>query len=98
MHYDLWFGSGEYERFGIAVRGRFDARGKGAEAIRILQQHLQQVADEYHTKVTHIVEPETPDAKKFFLKSRTIHHQYLEVVYMEGTKFFIETFEPRIKR
>lgn len=95
MHYDLWFGIDEYEKFGIAVRGRFEARGKGAEAIKILQSHLQTVADRYKTKVTHIVEPETPEAKRFFLKSRMNHGQYLDEVWMEGTRFLIQTFEPR---
>lgn len=98
MHFDLWFGVEEYEKFGIAVRGRLEARGKGREAITILQSHLQEVANHYQTKVTHIVEPETPDAKKFFRKSREKHGQYIEEVWMEGTRFFIETFEPKTKR
>lgn len=97
MHFDLWFGSDEYEQFGIAVRGRIEAKGKGAAAIEILQKHLQNVANTYQIKVTHIVEPETPDAKRFFLKSRTKHGQYLNEVYMEGRRFFLQEFTPRIK-
>lgn len=94
ISYDIVEGVGVMEKFGIVASGYIEAPGKGRAALRVLHEGLQDIADRFGP-VSDLVEPMTPQGKKFFRRVRDEGVLYQEEDWVFGVRHLVQRFTPR---
>lgn len=94
INYDIVEGVDEMEKFGIVASGYIEAPHKGRVALARLHAELQNIADRFGP-VSDLVEPITPQGKRFFRKVREEGELYQEEEWVFGVRHLVQRFNPR---
>jgi hypothetical protein len=90
---EVFKGRGLTGRWNLVVVGFFQAPGKGREAIEMVRQRLQTLADESSSSVVHLADPDNGRSKRFFIKLS--NEGDYQPVYFGDQIYYLRQFQPR---